>query len=90
MPRKYLNHPDRFCLVCGKYMSKEQQRNITDDVNKMYMIYLDCPLGDQDKTWAPHKICKKCCLGLHNWLNKRSSSTPFAVPIIWREPEDYC
>ena len=56
----------------------------------MYMIYFGCPLGDQGKTWAPDKMCKKCCLGLHNWLNKRSSSMPFAVPMIYREPKDHC
>ena len=29
MPRKCLNHPDRFCFVSGKFTSKEQQSNIT-------------------------------------------------------------
>ena len=87
---KGLNHPDRFCFVCGKFTSKKQQRNITHDVKKMYAAYFGCPLGDQDKTWAPHKICKICCLGLNNWLNKRSPSMPFSVPMIWREPKDHC
>ena len=76
MPKKCLNHPGRFCFVCGKFTSKEEQRNITHDIQKMYMICFGCPLGDQDKTWAPYKICKKCCSGLHNRLNKRSSSMP--------------
>ena len=53
------------------------------------MIYLRCPLGDQG-IWAFHKICKKCYLGLHNWLNKRSSPISFAVPMIWRKPKDNC
>ena len=90
MLRKCLNHPDRFCFVCGKFTSKKQQRNITHDIKKMYAAYFGCPLGDQDKTWAPHKICKICCLGLHNWLNKRSPSMPFSVPLIWREPKNHC
>ena len=50
MPRKCLNHPDWFCFVCGKLTSKEQQRNITHDIKKMYIMYFGCPLGDQDKT----------------------------------------
>ena len=74
---------NRFCFVCGKFTNKEQQTNITYDIKKMYMIYFGCPLGDQDKTWASHKICRKWCLGLHNGINKRSSSMPFAVPMIW-------
>ena len=90
MPRNCLNHPDRFCFVCGKFASKKQQRNITHDIKKVYAAYFACPLGDQDKTWAPHKKCKICCLGLHNWLNKQSPSMPFSFPIIWREPKDHC
>ena len=79
MPRKCLNYSDQFCFVCGIFMSKEQQKNITHVIKKMYMIYFSCPLGDQDKTWAPYKICKKCCLGLPNWLNKQSSSMPYLL-----------
>ena len=41
MPRKCLNHSDRFCFVCGKFTSKEQ-RNITHDIKKNF----GCPLGD--------------------------------------------
>ena len=46
MPRKCLNHPDRFCFVCGKFTSKDQQRNITHDIKKIYAAYFGCPLGD--------------------------------------------
>ena len=55
--RKCLKHLDQFCFVCGKFMIKEQHRNITHDIKKIYIIYFCCPLGEQDKTWAPHKIC---------------------------------
>ena len=90
MPRKCLNHPDRYSFVSGKLTSKKQQRNITHDTKKMYIIYFGFPLVDQDKTWVPHKICKKCCLGLHNWINKRSSFMPFAVLMVWHEPKNHC
>ena len=53
------------------------------------MIYFGCPLDDQDKSWAQYEIYKNSCLGLHNWLNKRSSML-FAVSMIWREPKDNC
>ena len=51
MFRKFLNHPDWFCFVCDKFTSKEQQRIITHDIKKMYIIYFVCPLNDQDKIW---------------------------------------
>ena len=58
-------------------------------IKKLYMVYFGFSLGDQDNTRGPLKICKKCCLALHNWLNKQSSM-PFVVPMIWREPKDCC
>ena len=50
MPKKCLNNLDRFCFVYKKFTSKEQQRNITHDIKKIYIKYFVCPLGDQDKT----------------------------------------
>ena len=38
MPGMCLNHPDRFCFVCGKFARKEEQKNTTYDIKKMYCI----------------------------------------------------
>ena len=54
----------------------------------MYMIYFDCPLGDQD-LGTSCVTCTKCCLGLHNWLTKQSSIS-FAVSMIWCELKYHC
>ena len=80
MVRKYLNHQIDFALSMKSLRAKNNKGN--NDVKKMFLIYFGCPLGDQDKTWAPHKICKKCCLGLFSWLNKRSSFMPFVITMI--------
>ena len=57
MPRKCLKHPDGFCLkVYEQIITKEYHSGYQEDV---YDIF-GCPLDDQDKTWAPHKIYKKC------------------------------
>ncbi|XP_076819428.1 uncharacterized protein LOC143465141 [Clavelina lepadiformis] len=63
--------------------------SITLDIKKIYKLYFGCPLGDQDKKWAPHQICTACSTGLHNWLHERTSSMPFAIFTIWREPKDH-
>ena len=42
MPKKCLLHSDRFCFVCGKFTSKEQQRNITYDIKKMCLELRVC------------------------------------------------
>ena len=46
-------------------------------------------IGDQGKIWAPHQICKKCCISLNNWPNKRYSCLPFAAPMIWLKPKHH-
>jgi hypothetical protein len=86
MPRLCKNHPDVFCYVCGSFLITSQRRNITTDLCKIYRLYFGCPLGDQDKAWAPHVICTSCSNGLRDWLNRRKASMPFAIPMIWREP----
>ena len=83
-----MSKPSR--LVCLKVYEQKKTRNITRGIKKMYRIYFVYQLGEQDKTQIPYKVCKKCCLDLHNWINKRSSLMPFAVPMIWREPKDHC
>jgi hypothetical protein len=89
MPRTCKNHPDVFCYVCGSFTIASQRRNITSDLCKIYRLYFGCPLGDQDKSWAPHIICTSCSNGLRDWLNRRKSSMPFAVPMVWREPANH-
>lgn len=89
MPRKCNNSPDSFCYVCGSFTTKAQRRAITTDLKKIYKLYFGCPLGDQDKSWAPHLICNSCSNGLRDWLNLRKAAMPFAIPMVWREPRDH-
>ena len=82
------NSPDRFCYVCGQYTLKTSQKSITDFIKKCYLAYFKIPLGEQDKVWAPHKICNICYTNLREWtLGKRSMS--FGVPMVWREPSNH-
>ncbi|GBM28540.1 hypothetical protein AVEN_70135-1 [Araneus ventricosus] len=39
---------------------KSQQRDINDFVKKVYFADLKLKLGDQDKPWALHKVCRRC------------------------------
>lgn len=85
MPRQCKNHSDIFCYVCGSFAIETQRRKITNYIRNIYQLYLGCPLGDQDKAWAPHTTCSACSNGLPDWLNKRILSMPFAIPMVWRE-----
>lgn len=86
--RGCMNHPDSFCYICGEYTVKKYQRALTDKLKKLYKLYFDCAVGEQDKTWAPHISCVRCSSGLYTWF-KSGRALPFAIPMIWREQHDH-
>ena len=88
MPRKCVNHPDNFCYVCGDLTFKDQRRSLTPLVKKCYELYFRCKVGDQDKNWAPHICCSTCVKRLTDWA-KGSRHMNFAIPMVWREPQDH-
>ena len=46
-------------------------------------------LGDQDKQWAPHKVCKNCTDTLCFWTQGKAKAVRFGVPMVWRSPKNY-
>jgi hypothetical protein len=45
-------------------MIQKHQQNITAFIRKMYCDYFGVKMGDQGKSWAPHKVCMLClCRG---------------------------
>lgn len=86
MPRKCINHPNTFCSVRGSFTKKTQRHTTTTDLQKLYQFYMGCPLGDQGKGWAPYVICTPCSNGLREWMNRRKTATPFAIPWRRRSP----
>jgi hypothetical protein len=87
--RKCINKPDMFCYICGKYIFKGQQRKIDAFVKSAYLAYFKIKLGDQDKIWAPKKVCNSCTTNLRLWLSGKREKMGFAIPMIWREPQNH-
>ena len=87
--RKCLNHPDKFCYICGEFCTSENRKSVTDFVQQAYLAYFDCRLGDQDKEWAPHIVCKCCTEHLREWTKGKRKGLSFGVPMIWREPQNH-
>ena len=56
---------------------------------KAYYTYFKIKLGDQDKTWAPHIICKSCKESLRLWTTSNRTALEFEIPVIWREPANH-
>ena len=88
--RSCLNHPDNFCYICGKYTPPAHRKKLAKTVKIAYKRYFGCPVGDQDKTWAPHISCNACRTSLLLWLSRKRKKMPFAVPMVWREQSNHC
>lgn len=84
-----MNKPDVFCYICGEYTLAADRKNITGFVKSAYQAYFTVKLGDQDKSWAPHKVCKTCVEYLRRWTKGTKTSLKFGIPMVWREPSDH-
>ena len=71
--RSCKNHPDSFCYICGEFKITDERNRVTKFIQKAYHVYFGVQLGDQDKTWAPHVVCKTCVEHLSNGLKVSKS-----------------
>ena len=53
------------------------------------MAYFGFKLGDQDKSWAPHQVCRTCVENLAEWTKQKRQTIGFAVPMVWREQANH-
>ena len=51
---------DVFCCTCGEYVMAKYRFNERDFTKRAYKAYFGMKLEDQDKSWAPHKVCEHC------------------------------
>ena len=84
--RRCTNDPGVFCHICGEFTVKHQRMEIDDFVQMAYLANFGLKLGDQDKSWAPHMVCKTCKERLRFWTNGERGGLPFGIPMVWREP----
>ncbi|ESN99361.1 hypothetical protein HELRODRAFT_162894 [Helobdella robusta] len=87
MPRSCKNRADK---IFGKLTLKRCRRRLTPHVKKLYELYFGCKFSDQDKNWVPHGCCVKCASSVSSWLNRTGGGPTFGVPMVWREPQNYC
>src|SRR6218665_1811587 len=87
--RKCLNSPDLFCHICGSFTIPSQRAHISAFVKQAYFAYFKVKLGDQDKPWAPHKVCKQCVESLRIWTKATRDKLTFGIPMVWREPKNH-
>ena len=82
---------DCFSYVCGYYISGQHSSYEIVKGTKfwtVYRLYFGMNIGDQDKYWAPHVICGSYRSNLEGWLMGSGRFMLFAVPRVWREPQN--
>ena len=62
--------------------------NVRDFTKRACEAYFGMKLGDQDKSWAPDKVCKHCTEMLRFWTQGKVSLMLFGVPMVWHEPQN--
>ncbi|KAM5158298.1 LOW QUALITY PROTEIN: uncharacterized protein ACMZJ9_009581 [Mantella aurantiaca] len=90
--RGCLRSADAFCYVCGHFIKTRARKYSMKACRKMceaYKAYFGMPVGDQDKSWAPHVTCEYCKKTLEGWYRGEKRAMKFAIPRIWREPTDH-
>ena len=87
--RCHKNQPDCFCYISREYKTVDNRKLMTDVVWKAYHIYFRIKLGDQDKSWDPHVVCKTCVERLRQWVSGTRQSVGFGIPMAWREPTNH-
>ena len=58
--RQCRNNPNVLCYICGEYVMAKYRFNVRDFTKRACNTYFGMKFGDQDKSWAPHKVCKHC------------------------------
>ena len=87
--RRCLNNLNVFCYIFGEYTLQSNRKGISEFVKCAYIAYFKLMLGDQDKAWAPHIVCKQCVEHLRQWRKKVRKSLRFGIPMVWREPKNH-
>jgi len=68
---------------------RKNRRPIDDFYRRAYHAYFQVKLGDQDKSWAPHIVCKTCKEQIRQWSNGTGKSLKSGIPMAWREAQNH-
>ena len=84
-----VNDPDILCCIYENFVPSVQRQNITPFVKNVYYAYFGIKLGDQNKAWTPHRVCRNSVSSLRHWSIKKQKFLAFGIPMVWREPKGH-
>ena len=86
MPRKCLTDSDSFRFICREFSLKAQKEEPMHLKKKTLHLYFGLKVGNQAKTWAPHKCSTHCGRYLRSWLNAINA---FVIPMDRKAQKDH-
>lgn len=78
-----------FCYICRKCTLKNQRRNITTSVKKLYLAYFKVHLGGHDKCGSLHDVQKKSIETLRLWTQEKNVKLKFGMAMVGREQTNH-
>ena len=79
---------DSFCSICSEFKIADKINRVTEFIQKAFHAYFGVQLGDQDKPWAPHVVCKTCIEHLRQRTQGSQKALKFGILMIWSEPKN--
>ena len=83
------NNPNIFYYTCEEFLTMENRKPIDKFYGKAYHVCFQVKLGDQEKSCAPHIVCKTCKEHLPQWANGTRKSLKYGIAMVWREPQNH-
>lgn len=79
------NKRERFCLLCGLFLSAKAARAVTVAFAAAYEAYYGArvPSG----WYVPPCVCTTCYSGLVDWSAERRDHAEYKEPFKWVEPQ---
>lgn len=61
--------PNKFCYVCGLFITEKRQNNFTNKLPKGYLQYFGIGATSVNQTWTPSLLCNSCNSKLFSWAS---------------------
>lgn len=87
--RGCVNSADKFCYVCGEFVTNKSFNKITQVIKDKYREHFGIGISHQDKSWAPHGVCGTCYRYLYQTASQNVYPFGFVQPMHWMEPKDH-
>lgn len=77
---------NRFCVMCGRFVSHGKARNFTKDLRTSFCDIFGIEELTLDNPWVPKVICPSCLIRVRLVAKGDRSKLFFYSPMIWRQP----